>query len=57
MTLKERIKACYRILVNGKPIGTITYGVRFVKCDECEYNLKCEDCAYPLLMKKEGEQK
>lgn len=49
MTFKERIKACYKILLKGKPVGTITYGIRLVKCSDCEYNLKCENCAYELL--------
>jgi hypothetical protein len=51
MTLKEKIKACYKIFRN-KPIATLTYGVRLVKCSECEYNLKCDECFYKSLVEK-----
>lgn len=44
MTIKQKLKACYKILFKNKPIATLTYGVRVIKCDDCEYNLKCEDC-------------
>lgn len=46
MTIKQKLKACYKVLFKNKPITTLTYGVRVVKCDDCEYNVKCEDCFY-----------
>ena len=58
MTFKDKIKACYKILFKNKPFATITYGVRVVKCDECEYNLKCEECKFKSLHSvKESEVK
>lgn len=53
MTLKEKIKACVKIFHN-KPIATITYGVRCVRCDECEYNLQCDNCFYKALYESKG---
>lgn len=37
MTLKEKLKAIYRILFKNKPISTIQYGVRAIKCSDCKY--------------------
>lgn len=45
MTIAEKIKACCKILFKNQPISTITFGVRVVECDKCEYNLKCDECA------------
>lgn len=51
MTLKEKLINCYKILFKNKPISTITYGVKVIRCDECEYNMKCEECLYKELAK------
>ncbi len=46
MTIKQKLNACYKVLFKNKPITTLTYGVRFIKCDDCEYNIKCDECFY-----------
>lgn len=53
MRLKEKIKACHKILFHNKPISSLTVGIRLTRCDECEYNLKCDECAYKMLAEKE----
>lgn len=40
MSFKEKLKAVYKILFKNKPISTLTFGVRVVRCDECQYNPK-----------------
>jgi phage-related protein len=57
LTIKQKLKACYKILFKNKPISTLTLGVRVIRCNECEYNLKCDDCSYKGIvedMRKEG---
>lgn len=49
MTLKEKIKACYKILFKNKPISTITYGIKLVKCSECKDHIRCEECVFKAL--------
>lgn len=46
MTLKEKIKACYKILFKNKPISTLTVGVEIKKCAECENNIRCNECVH-----------
>lgn len=36
MTLKEKIKACSKVLFRGKPIHTMTVGVKVTRCDVCD---------------------
>ena len=57
LTIKQKLKACYKILFKNKPISTITLGVKVIECDKCEYNLKCDDCSCKAIvedLKKEG---
>lgn len=46
MTLKEKIKACYKILFKNKPISTLTVGVEIKECAKCENNIRCNECVH-----------
>lgn len=55
LTIKEKLKNCYRILFENKPVATLTFS--FKKCDDCEYHLKCEECAYKVIALAKIESK
>lgn len=41
-TLGGRIRAAWKAL-RGKPVGCINFGLRVIRCDECERG-NCADC-------------
>lgn len=55
MTFKEKLINCYKILFKNKQISILTFGLK--KCDDCEYYLKCEECAYKVIALAKIESK
>lgn len=44
MSLKDKLVACYKILFRGEPCHTLTVGVKFTKCKECECKRLFDAC-------------